>query len=311
MTKRMRTVGVLFSLFLVLSSFTNIAFPQSVWLDRSADRTVYLEIQKPNFPTNPRLAESLNPGPEHTFTTVLLFLSARWRVSELLVLRGEIPFASWGYKDYAFVYFNTTYNNPTGVLDTTIFPRFSEEKFGNPLLGLQLGSRTFPFSGEFALRFPLIQSKPRQKVGANWAAPFGALTDYDRFEAFLQDMWSFNAAANLKHTGPAGLFLRLRTGLAFLVPTNDYLENDLYVDYASQAGYQFSRLELLAGFSGRYLVTENGLNFGARTIHQLGISANYTLGHFLPGFQFRLPLDDDLKRDLDFVFGINVGYRLP
>lgn len=311
MTKRMPIFGVLFFLLPAFASLTGMASSQSVWLDKSAGRAVFLEIQKPDFPANPRLAESLNPGPEHTFTTVLLFLSARWRVSELLVLRGEIPFASWGYKDYAFVYFTTTYNYPTGVLDTTLFPGFSEEKFGNPLLGVQLGGPASPLSGEFALRFPLIQSKPGRKVGGNWAAPFGALTDYDRFEAFLEDTWTFSAAAGYQFKTPSGFVLRLRSGLAFLVPTKDYLENDLYVDYASQAGCQFSRLELLAGLSGRYLVTENGMDFGARTIHQLGFSANYALGPFLPGAHFRLPLDDDLRRDLDFVFGVSVGYRLP
>ncbi|MCI0596524.1 MAG: hypothetical protein L0Z48_08275 [candidate division Zixibacteria bacterium] len=304
--------GLWFWLLLFAFSLSvKTASSQSIWLDRGIDRAIWLEVQKPDFPTNPRLAEAFNPEPEHTFTTSLLFLSASWRVSELLVLRGEIPFASWGYKDYAFVYFATTYNNPTGVPDTAVFSGFSEEKFGNPLLGVQLGGPAFPLSGEFALRFPLIQSESMQKIGANWAAPFGALTDYDRFEAFLQDMWSFNAAANLKHTGPAGLFLRLRTGLTFLVPTKDYLENDLYIDYASQAGYQFFRIELLAGFSGRYLVTEKSLDFGARTIHQLGVSANYEVGHFIPGAHFRVPLDDDLQRDLDFVFGLNLGYRLP
>lgn len=311
MNRTPRLAGLWFLLLLLgIPLLAETASAQSVWLDRSIDRALFLEIQKPDFPTNPRLAEFSNPA-EHTFTTALLFLSARWRVSELLVLRGEIPFASWGYKDYAFVYFTTTYNYPTGVLDTTLFPGFSEEKFGNPLLGVQFGGPASPLSGEFALRFPLIQSKPGQKVGDNWAAPFGALTDYDRFEAFLEDVWTFSAAAGYRFKMPSGFVLRLRSGLAFLVPTKDYLENDLYLDYASQAGYQFSRLELLAGLSGRYLVSENGLDFGARTVHQLGVSANFTLGHLLPGAHFRLPLDDDLQRDLDFVFGINVGYRLP
>jgi len=48
-----------------------------------------------------------------------------------------------------------------------------------------------------------------------------------------------------------------------------------------------------------------------RTIHQLGLSASYTTGRFIPGILFRVPMDDDLSEILDFVFGINVGYRLP
>jgi hypothetical protein len=44
---------------------------------------------------------------------------------------------------------------------------------------------------------------------------------------------------------------------------------------------------------------------------QLGFAANYEFDRFISAVHFRIPLEDDLQRDLDFVFGLNLGYRLP
>ena len=63
------------------------------------------------------------------------------------------------------------------------------------------------------------------------------------------------------------------------------------------------------GLTGRAWLTESDLT--NRFIDQFGFSASYALGNFIPGAHFHFPLDANLDNYVDFVFGINVGYRLP
>ncbi|MDZ7344110.1 MAG: hypothetical protein ONA90_06310, partial [candidate division KSB1 bacterium] len=82
-----------------------------------------------------------------------------------------------------------------------------------------------------------------------------------------------------------------------------------YLGYSAQIGYETQPFSASAGLTGRANLSEEGLDYGERSIHQLGFAANAGLGNFRPGIHFRLPLDDDLKESLDFVFGINLGVQ--
>jgi len=222
--------------------------------------------------------------------------SARWRVGELVALRTELPFINAGLKDYTFIDF---------FGDTIRYDGYSESQFGNPLVGLEIGAPASPFSGEFGVRFPIVDEEHL------FSSEIGLFTDYDRFEVYLPDIMTFTAMANYRYKGPTGLLVQLRTGPAFMVVTEGGGDPELFADYSAQAGYQGNRVTILAGLTGRAILTEEDLDFGERTIHQLGLSGSYEFGNFIPGILFRVPMDDDLSEILDFVFGINVGYRLP
>lgn len=294
MSQRKALLVPIFAAFLFL--LPNTTSPQSIWIDRSVDKAIWLEIQKPNF-TDEYLGGGFFSEPQKTtFATAALFLSARWRLSGPLVLRAELPFINAGIKDQYYI-------DPLG--DTIQTVGGSENQFGNPLLGLEIGLPGSPFSGEFAVRFPIVDDQHLFSSG------FGIFTDYDRFESFFPDIMTFTAIANYQYKGPTGLLLRLRTGPAFMVVTEGGGDPELFADYSAQAGYQGNRVTVLAGLTGRALVTESDLSFGERTIHQLGLSGSYSTGRFIPGILFRVPMDDDLSEILDFVFGINVGYHLP
>jgi hypothetical protein len=296
MTKRKRfqaPLGVL--LFLLL---TPAAFGQSSWLDQSPDRAIWLEIQKPNF-TDEYLGGGLFSEPmKTTFSTATFFLSGRFRLGGLLTLKAELPFTNAGLKDYTFIDF---------FGDTVHFDSYSENQFGNPLVGVEIGAPGSRFTADFAVRFPIVDDEHLL------ASEFALFTDYDRFEAFFPDIMTFTAGANYRYAGPTGLLINLRAGPAFMVVTEEGNNTDpeLFADYGAQAGYQGSRVTLLGGFTGRAIITEGDLSFSERTIQQLGLSGSYTFGRFIPGLLFRVPMDDDLGDILDFVFGINVGYRLP
>ncbi len=314
-------------MWLVFIFLTQTALAQSIWMDKSVDKVIWLEVQKPDY-TKEYLGEDFYDSRQTTLATSVLFLSGQWRVSKPFAFRAEIPFASWGYKDYSRVFFITTYDYPTGTLDTLHFSGFSETGFGNPLAAVQLGGGTFPLLGEIGVRFPLARTEPAARLAetklggsySNQALTASRTIDYDRLEAFLEDFWSFTAAAEYQFSGPSGAILRLRAAPVWTVSLNERaryemlnnpFDNEVYADYSFQVGYQSTRLLLLTGVTSRSLLTAGENDLGEKTISHWGFAASYSIGHFIPGFHFRLPLDEQLSRDLDFVFGFHVGYALP
>lgn len=292
MSKRKAFLGPVCAVFLLV--LAGAASAQSIWIDRRADRAIWLEVQKPNF-SEDFLTDygSFTPPAKSTFATSAVFLSTRWRVSGPLLLRAEIPFINVGFKDQTIYVFGT--------------PQFldgmSESQFGNPLVGVEVGGSAFPLSGEFGIRFPTVDDEHP------FSSQMASYIDFDRFEAFVPNLWTFTAAANLEYKGPTGLLLRFRTGPALFVPTESGIDPELFGDYSAQAGYQFNRVTVLGGLTGRGWLTES--NLSNRFVDQFGFAASYRFGNFIPGVHFRFPLDVEQENYVDFVFGINVGYRLP
>lgn len=285
MSKRKAFLGLVSAVFLLV--LAGPASAQSIWIDRGVDRAIWLEVLKPNFSeeflTN---GGFFSPPLKSTFATSAVFLSTRWRVSGPLLLRAEIPFVNVGFKG-----------------QPQFFGGTSENQFGNPFVGIELGRPDASSSGEIGVRIPIVDDEHP------FSAQMASYIDFDRFEAFLPNVWTFTAMANVQFTGKTGLLLRLRAGPAFFLPTESGPDPELFGDYSVQAGYQANRATVLGGLSGRGWLTESDLS--NRFIDQLGFAASYTFGNFIPGVHFRVPLDDNLSNYVDFIFGINVGYKLP
>ncbi|MGH8005146.1 MAG: hypothetical protein ACRECJ_10545, partial [Limisphaerales bacterium] len=156
MPKRKAILGLACGInFLVLSG---LAPAQSIWLDQSADKAIYLEILK----MSPKGSDNL------TFLTTTWFLSGRYPLSRgplKVTLMAEIPFANGGTKDYYDPFFDTTFS---GESDAT---------FGNPYLGAEVRGLNFPVSAELGLRLPLVSDS------AELSLETAGFTDFDRFEA--------------------------------------------------------------------------------------------------------------------------------
>jgi hypothetical protein len=106
---------LLFTFLILGSCFT--AFGQPIWLDRSADKAITLEILKPNFAN----------GEGITFSTSAWFLNGRFEVGNTISLVGQIPFAIYG-------------------IDYNGFSE-SENAFGNIYAGLEIhGQNSLPLS---------------------------------------------------------------------------------------------------------------------------------------------------------------------
>lgn len=253
---------------------------QSIWADRSHNKTIALEILKPN------LAGDFYDNT--TFPTAAMFFSLRLPINNRLNVVGEFPLAHAGV-DYRSGFFEFD-ESETGI--------------GNPYVGLELLNKNSTFFTEIGARAPLA---PESNLGTT----VGLFADFiDRSEAFFPDVLSVIAAQNYRYQAPSGFTMRLRGGPSFWIYTGDEdLDEDveLFLLYSAQAGYESHNVSLLGGVSGRMIVTESDLNIGERTLHQFGASASVDLGRVRPGVQFRLPVDEDFGDFLDSVFGVNLA----
>ena len=257
----------------LLTALPGAVSAQSIWLDQRYQKSISLEILKPN----------LDGDDNTTVTTSAVFASLRVPVGNGLVVVGEVPFAHWGLE--------------------SDFGGGSENTIGNPYLGLELQVPASPTFLELGIRAPLASED-------NSSARFvGVFTDIDRFEAFLTDIVPITAVLNYRYRSVSGLVTRFRGGLAAWINTEGD-DSEVVAAYSGQVGYGSEQLNVIGGFTGRAVLTEEGLDFGERTLHHLGAAASIGLGTVRPGVHVRLPLDDDTTDFLDFVIGLNVSIKL-
>jgi hypothetical protein len=260
---------------------------QSIWLDRSHDKSVSLEILKPNFKHE-----------EHTkFPTSAFFFSLRLPLADSLRLAVELPVAHVAYQQYDYDYYS---------YHVTIHKK-SETAIGNPYIGLEARSNVKNWFGEIGLRLPLASEK---KYNAQW---IGITSDFDREEAFGSKLLPLQLSLNYHVRDASGFAMRLRFGPDLWIRTASESGGDntrLLLHYSAQMGYEGDRFSILAGVTGRWMLSGENLTFAERTFHQLGFEANVALGRFRPGLHIRFPLDKDLSDLFERVYGLNCSIRL-
>lgn len=271
-TKMRQRLGIL-----ILTVATLIAGglnAQSIWLYRTDDNTVSLEILKPDL-----------AGPDFTsFMSSAWFVSGMFKMQERLFLASEFPIAYLGY--------DSEYG-----LDK------SYTSIGNPYFGLEVYARNTSFFAEFGVRIPLSSKDEEDN-----ALSLGALTDFtERLEAFATDIVPVHFALNYRYENTSGFFVRLRSGPNLWFAKGDRDDEELLMKYTAQLGYASSQFRIIGGISGLWLLSEDNLNFGERTWHQLGFETNLRLGMLQPAFYLRIPLDEDLRNLIDAVFGLGLN----
>jgi hypothetical protein len=183
---------------------------QSIWLDQGGveQKSFAIEILKPNF----------DGDDNTTFATSAIFLSGRIPVSNLILV-AELPFAHFGIKDFDD----------------------SQTAFGNPYFGLEIRKQDAPLFVEMGLRAPLASSD----LDKEDALGVGTLTEFDRAEAFIPDVFAVLGRANYYRKSASDIVFRLRGGPTLLLDAGDNVdESEFLLDYSAQVGYdgaQFSR----------------------------------------------------------------------
>lgn len=178
----------------------------------------------------------------------------------------------------------------------------SETAIANPYVGFEFrrpGTSSFI---ELGGRVPLA---PDDKLGA---LLYGTFADINRLGAFAPDLLTVTGKFNYYNENASNLIVRLRGGSTVLIPTDEG-DTELVLDYSAQVGYKGSQISVIGGLSGQLIVTEEDLDLGERTIHQLGASASLNLGSVRPGIHFWIPMDEDLDF-IDFVLGLNLVLQL-
>jgi len=253
---------------------------QPNWLTESKKTSVTLELIKPNFDGEDVL----------TLATSVLFLSARGPVSETNRMVVELPIAHVG-----FVKLNE-------LVEETLL--------GNPYFGFEFGLSDSPTFFELGFRLPLAPDD------MEYASSVGILSDFERLEAFAPDLLLFTGGVNYQQRNASNIVFRLRSGPSLWVFSSnedeDDPEDEIWLDYSVQVGYENDSFSVLGGLTGSYWVTQGNDDEIDRTVHQLGVAASLIHGKLRPGVHFRLPLnsgDDAILAGLDFVFGLSLGLQ--
>ena len=177
----------------------------------------------------------------------------------------------------------------------------SESAFGNPYLGLQIG--TLPaahgFVGELGVRPKMVKEKDFE------AALIGAITDVDRAEAFA-DATTLSAVGNY-YSRVQKVSTRLRLGLAHEAFAGDIGSDETLLDYGALGSVDVDWLRLGAALTGWYALTESG-SFSDRSIHHVAVSASAPVGQLWPGILVRVPLDKDFREVVRSEIGLTFEY---
>ncbi len=252
-------------------------FTQTIFRDLGQEKTITLEVLKPDFGENSNAS----------FLTSSSFLTLHLPISNNLMFTGELPFS---YAKFS--------------------SRFSGDRsggtIGNPYIGFEYrDNKKSTFMGEFGVRIPLTSDE-------SIAAFPGLLTDFiDRAEAFAPKIFSIHTMANYVSQSETGVTLRVRSGPLLWLNTEDNGgDTEVFLLYGATIGYNGDAVRLQGGFNGRWLLSNDGANFGESTLHQIGFSANFGSGNVRPGVSLRVPLDDDFQNTLDLTLGLDVTFQL-
>ncbi len=265
------------SVILMLMLLPVSAFAQNYWMSPGEDNSVSLEFHKVKF------AGDLELG----FRNSVVFLSGNFGSSEKFRILVEVPVSIYDPKPSPF--------------------DESETLLGNPFIGFEYrkpsddGSKSL--IGRLGIRPPLASDEKFD------ATVMGLITTFNRFEAFIPDLFTVSAGGGYHQISENGTKSAFDFDASLMIPTENG-DAELFVNYNLALWVPSGDLNFGIGFAGRLIATEGDLDFGERTVHQLGLSGNYNSGSFKPGIHFRIPLDDDIADIVDLTYGVDFTFML-
>jgi hypothetical protein len=177
---------------------------------------------------------------------------------------------------------------------------------GNPYLELEYKRR--PSDGHHTVFSRLGIQLPVTTDDDRHATEMSFFTAFDRFEAFIPDLVTISAGSGFHYVNENGFSSRVNLGGAFMKPIMGDDGSDLFIDYNVAVWFAIGRATLGAGFSGRMNATETGLPLSERSAHQLGYEISYRFGNFKPSVHMRIPIDQDLRDVVKFVYGFKLDF---
>lgn len=256
---------------------------QSNWMLERNRRVVSIEWLKPSFSEDRGL----------TFFTSIFNLSARLPMNDNNTFVAEIPYAKYGY-EYKDEYFGDDYSR-------------KESTIGNVYLGVELGKQDDPVFTELGVRLPMVSD---DKYGAQSIGLFG---DWDRLDAFVEDIVPFTMRVNSLVRHESGFVTRVRVGPEIWYVTDKDAKDkfEMFLLYSLHGGFETETFGMGLGLNGRMWATlGEGSDLADKTIHQLDFNFFGKFKNVRPGVYMRVPVDDDLEEILDSVLGLRLDFIL-
>lgn len=223
---------------------------------------------------------------DQSLPSTLWFLSGRLPLGQGFSAVADVPFA------YSRVRF------PGGAKE-------SNSVLGNPFVGAEYAVQSWRF--EAGLRLPLNTIDDE-----SFADALGVLGDFQRGEAFMNDVVPVSGSVAYEYGLPRGATLRGRAGLVGLFSTADdslAVDNEALLDYGVLGTYPLGRARLGLGFYGRWAATEDEGDFNDNSIHHLALSGDFGFRRVRPGISVRIPIDETYNDLLNSTIGFYV--QLP
>ena len=259
---------------LVISTLAGVrAAAQSAapWGPDPAGRLVSIDLARPSW-----------DGADLSVASGLLYGGVRVPVSSGLAVVGQVPYARFGVDE------------ASGAV------------IGNLYVGMEGGS-----SGPRGARWDLGVRLPTTSESGDFdgfAGVLAALSDFDRAEAWLDEVWAATGHVGYRSVSAGGLQAGFAVGGTLWSSQNG--DDEVLADYRAHLAYRQEAVAIGAEFTGRALLTESDVDFSERTIHQLTIGVGVRAGPLWPRAFLRIPLDADLKdAGLNQVFGIGADWR--
>jgi len=282
----MKKLSLKLMVIMILLLFTFAALPisaQNYWLQPGNMGSISLEIFKPKF------QEWVGGERYDLFSTVWLF-TGNIKASENLSVIIEIPISNFDYKDDYSQHSN--YENQTSI--------------GNPYIGLEVKHPLYNESMYFKTRIggrPPVASDEKES-----AAYVGYRTLYGQLESFIPDLTSISGGGSFGQDWQNSFNYSINLNGVLMIPEEG--DSEIFLDYSADLWITPNKFNLGVGIFGRWLITEDDLDFGEATIHQLGIAGNYNLGKIKPGIHIRCPLDTDYISMINIIYGVNLTVNL-
>lgn len=265
----------------LVSLLWSVTLPaQQYWPDRAEGTVVRADFLKPFFKGD--------GGPQ--FLSGVVFVSASGRAGKLLRLEADMPLVRAGFT--------------LGEI------KESSLRIGNPYLGARIHRADRPVSAYLGVRLPLAGDP--QTLAGGLANQVGTLTDPDQLEAFLPNVFTVRAGAELRSVSQSGLLIGAKLGPSLMVPSKESSGDDpeLFADYGVQGGYEGSTIRAAVGVTGRLLATESGLSLAERTFHMATGTLELRRGRIRPNVLLRIPLDQSMRESINATVGFGLAIVL-
>jgi hypothetical protein len=249
---------------------------QSIWTPRFDRGSVSVEVYKPSFDNDADL----------TFASSLWFVTARVPAASGVFFVGDL---SYSHISYSYIGFKDDESSST---------------IGNPYVGVEFRRTGDDLSFELGTRLPLVDDKEPA------ASFYGLYGDLRRWEAWVEDILPVSLLAHYQKSDDRGFGVRIDAGPILWIATGDREDSELFVLLSIQGIYTGEDARASAGIVSRAILTNENYDGAESTFHEFGVSTAFRFGHVWPGFQFRIPLDEDLTDTIDYTFGLQMNFEL-